>query len=412
MNEEAQHRIEVCNALLETWVHQTIKSIELSKEPNEFSAESFRRIGYDSFDERSAKLAEGLLLQMPKPLQTLLSALEHLKLDITKEQVHHVNEYETMAQNELDNLVLSCCKSMHRAQQSIAVCYKEGLQDLQTDSLDSQVSMFFTEVMTRLPMSNFLEHDLEESKPLASKAKAVQSCMDQLEQQLFYVVAQESKNHVTVKRLLGNPSESIQKSKHAMQTSEQLRNRIKSLSESNVVTEVAHYEESKAEGPVKALESLSSVQISKTMESSEKEALEGLLLTGKSIVRSIQRLLRSIEQAKSSCTDKAIEACCKSMKESLSKVNRQRTLETSLSKELLDTDTAIQAEIKLFLQTISVDRSHLDTLLRSIKLKCLQIKHEYCAEQSGIWAISLARWRMQLQDSISAFLLQMQVSFL
>jgi hypothetical protein len=67
--------------------------------------------------------------------------------------------------------------------------------------------------------------------------------------------------------------------------------------------------------------------------------------------------------------------------------------------EFSKADISIQSEIKYLLETISVDRSSLDTVLKSIKSKCSQIEQQYAMERSADWIITVARWRFQLEEA-------------
>jgi hypothetical protein len=71
--------------------------------------------------------------------------------------------------------------------------------------------------------------------------------------------------------------------------------------------------------------------------------------------------------------------------------------------DMASVDKAIQEEIRLLLQTITVDRSALDLALRNIKTKCTQMSQSAKAEACMTRAILMKRLQMQIQEAFDKF---------
>ena len=126
-----------------------------------------------------------------------------------------------------------------------------------------------------------------------------------------------------------------------------------------------------------------------------------------------RQLLRRVRQAmdgvlRAQTLD--IEDCRKSLIIGLQRTKMPTVVRTEqVPKAMLAIDASLQAEIRLLLETLTVDRSALDLALRNIKSKCTYIIENNKAEASMTRAILMKRLKMQLQESFDTFIKTIQL---
>jgi len=124
------------------------------------------------------------------------------------------------------------------------------------------------------------------------------------------------------------------------------------------------------------------------------------------IIRKVRREFDRIKSRQTVALDDAITACASSIAaETRGLKVRQEVPKFCAPQALLEADASIQNEIKLLMQTRTVDRSALDQYLRSIRSSCDSLKNAKQRESMTSLRINLEQWQSLIQSAWSQYCL-------
>jgi hypothetical protein len=362
---------------LRQWLLEVANCVESGSSELALVHANIPRELYEEPDERQSVLASEALKTLPMPMQTLLKALEALKKDIAIDLVKQRFNQDSAENAVMESNAAYCSKALQACASDISLVVSQGISAFHDASLEASVKS--------------LIHESQGPRCWASELGALLRSL--LEKQTLLLKETTAVKYTKRLSLPFNSTESLQ----AIEQSSTLRDRLQELSSGDltrlykpiVQTRVDHPEQS---APVAIIEP-------KHSEAALTECIE--------TIRTTRALLRRVRQAldgivRTQAVD--IDDCKKTLI-----IGLQRTrFETKPRHEVVPTDmatvdSALQEEIRLLLQTISVDRAALDLALRNIKTKCTIIQQSARAEASMTRAILMKRLQMQITDAFETF---------
>jgi hypothetical protein len=327
----------------------------------------------DSLDNRSLVLAQTLydesLQKMPRPMQTLLHVLRELKIDISSDIVRQESNYEG--------------REIAKIESTISFVNQVLGHTLSTIKASLNV---YSDIDPKLEceVRSFLNQDSDPSQwiPLIRK-----KCAEL--RSLMHAELEKSCTKTPVIRETIS-SQSIDRVKSAVIASTTIRSRLKELS-SGHLNEFFKEPETIEKVEQEEMPAIS-VQIHEdTIDSSK-------VTSGHALLRKIVSLFQSRLQLQRVLLDDTLLSSIHIMRANLRKLVHE-PLKITDNADMKTADTKLQAEIKLLLQTISVDRDALDQVLRSTVTACESISQNANVESMTKLSITVTRWRRELTES-------------
>ena len=332
--------------------------------------------------ERVARMAEVAKLDLPRPMQTLLDALRDVKLDMAREQVRALVNMESRIAAFCESRVAFVCEQLAEAAKAI----REANQDVW--ALVLQTDPHFEKAMQKFgpgaPPSKWAEillaalHEVQtdlQSAALAQRPTVLQSARPEYE--------------------------SVTKAHQAVGLSQMTRERLVAL----------------ATGPLASLFEVPAglaapaAQVERVPERPETLSVpfdrNEALARQKDLQKMLRHLQRSVANARASrdvVYDDIVEGLLWALKKA---TERPEASTISLDPNLADMKTAdrkLQKEIALVLQTLTVDKSALDLVLRAIKAQCVFVGQVAAKESATGWTIKLAQWARRLSEAADCYL--------
>jgi hypothetical protein len=210
------------------------------------------------------------------------------------------------------------------------------------------------------------------------------------------------------KRLPIDHSEVVAQAKEAIDSSVKMRKRIEQLSTGSFDGPVAvgsmqhHQQQRPDEKTAEVMHQSGSIGAS----SEDLEKCTQAVARTRNLLRRVRQALDGIVRAQTLDT----EDTKKSLIIGLQRTKMPTVVRNEhVPKNLQTIDANLQSEIRLLLETLTVDRSALDLALRNIKTKCAYIQDNNKAEASMTRAILMKRLKMQLQDAFDSFVKSIQM---
>lgn len=362
---------------LRQWLLEIANCVESGSSEITFVHANVPREMCEEPDERQTVLATEALKSLPRPMQTLLKTLESLKVDITTELIKQRFNHDAAENACMESNAAFACKALQTTAKDIESIIAQGLKHFNDPALEKAVHAI-------------LQNSTGPSE-WAHELSAVLRALLETQTSLL-----KETTSVKYTKRLSNPFDS-KGPLEAIKHSSALRQRLEELSNGSMtslyspkpVNSTKHQE---LVAPVAVIES-------KKSENSLTECIES--------IRNIRSILRRVRLSldgivRSQAID--IDDCKKTLIIGLQRTRfteQERT--EKVPAEMAAVDSALQEEIRLLLQTISVDRSALDLALRNIKTKCAYLSQSARAEASMTRAILMKRLQMQLQDAFDIF---------
>jgi len=358
-----------------TWLELIARGLDSGDLNIQFlNLESFKP-NVDIDDSRQVLLAEQALEQLPMPMRTLLKALKDLKRDIVVSECDSIDRRDTILTASLSSAVWFTSKSLSN------LC-AEIKNVLKIEVISDDLRKAVNDVGVKSESQDWLK-DLEE---LLKKER---------------LAMYEDLRDMSAQRIMERPTRRINVDNvvNAIENSKAIRDRLSDLntgqlkslrSNNSVVSSISDLVE---EEPVR----IASVD---KLERPERPSIADIT----TLIRRVRREFDKVKSRQSIALDDAISACSAAvLAETRLLKSRQHIVDFKVPDELVKADTALQNEIKLLLQTLTVDRSALDQYLRSIRASCESVK--FCKERESTTSlrIALEQWQTLLKSSWSSF---------
>ena len=376
-------RVQAAVPLVQKWIALFCQGLETGSNLNIDEDTTIKREQFPEYDERLEKLASNAKSQLPMPLQTLLSALEDVKIDIAKINIKHKTNYENVWQSKLETLVTYTCKSADTCTKRIQESIDKSFKNYDCSILKKKRNA----ITIKFPCQespNTVQAYYENAKQLLKKAQ------DLYEQNLLQVSE-------VVPVEVPDPSDaSVVRAEKAVKASVRVRDRLRELA-TGPLAELFEPEVLEEKQPLEE----QAIQKKCPIVQDQKGSIE-IISSLQAFLRYIHTTMHAIRFQEESFINQSIEVCT----EGISKANTKLIVEPlgpcKVPEHFSKGDISLQTEIKFLLETIQVDRNSLNIVLRSIKAKCLRIEQQYGMERSADWLITIARWRFQLEEAFDA----------
>lgn len=321
---------------------------------------------------RVAKLAEAAKASLPRPLRTLLTALHELKRDITEDGARQRAEYEDAVEAKLQASVAYTVAALEHCASEVSTAIAEG-----TSTVEPQLKALGSQHGYNGPSGGF--------------QRFLQQRLAGIEAQLHTVFVTAAQP-VPVKRS-PQPKASVPKALSAVDESKAIRERLAQLAEgplSSLFEQPAPQQFEKDEedivaaaGPAHdAFEAQASLQ-------AECQQLKAAL-------RSLRRITDGVLQDQSTQIDDALMSCAAGIAAQARGVKVKPQEPLTMLQDMREADTKLQAEIKLVLETLTVDLGYLDQYLRHVSRECTTVASQSRVEAEAKWAIRTATWKSQV----------------
>lgn len=315
------------------WTSELIKKLT-ENEPWTYCMNiEFPGLLVDETLERRTALVEEALKSLPMPMQTLLKALKHLKLKMESHSLAHASNIES---NYSSQAIIATKK----------ICDILGTAKKLRNSPVSRLDALVKEEMKEESYVKYLNN--------------IESEASMLRQKLFELT--DSSRVYAHRSIALEPI--VKKSLKAIEDSEQFRNRLVHLAEGPLSSlfEISEpVEDQPSEDP------LTIIDVPKLNAEKIKE-VEDLLNKNQEKLKKLRYISDKIY---SECSSDAIKINYDAI-ESIKKIclKKPEVEKYSIPTELKNADNSLQKEISMVLGTLTMDKSALDIVLRSIKSDC------------------------------------------
>jgi hypothetical protein len=362
------------------WLSIFISALELGQSSVKIHALQLTKIEPLQYDPRADKLAEGAILKLPVPVQTLVVALNQLKLDIAQDTIRQRLNYESICYNKLESAAACASKTLALLTSETESILKEGLENYTNDDLEQDIL-------------KVLQPDLKQSfnKPLVVWNKTILEAIRK---------TQEALHAKTVLNTTVSPVESrhmeskgTKSAIEAVEASKHVRQRLQNLAEGPL----ASFFEIKGQSQEITQQETSIAEVTSHVQNDT--ILEEQLDTLKRLARRTRKSLDLLYEEKESIMCLALTSTIQALKSLRSSLLVPTEEPILVEGSMKHADESIQAEIKLLLGTLVIDHGALDQVLRMIKQKCMGSIEASNAEAFTKWHVGLTRWLLQLRDA-------------
>jgi len=338
----------------------------------------------DAESDRQVRLAQNSLGKLPKPLQTLLEALTELKLDITRERLRQEANNESIVKAALGSSVKYTLKALETCAQTCTEAIDSGIGNYS----DTQMQERIEAVLLRA--SEYI--DTRTPETTSAWLSGLKEARRALEAKLSQVLSETTRIATSVRPASAANIDAVSS---AVEASKKLRTRLQVLAEGPLKS---LFESEDQETPERKPEDTMAKPFNELIEASKYNEIAEVLRDVRSLTRSIEGIFDRIARSQSVVIDDAVSAAALGIEGSA------RTLNLSQEKyvpnaDMTVADDAIQTEIRLLLNTLTVDRGALDSVLRSIRFQCDALVFAANSESASAWNIDLMRWRFQISEA-------------
>jgi hypothetical protein len=326
--------------------------------------------------ERQKTLATVSLEKLPSPMRTLLKALDELKCDMTRDKCDFLTSIEASKNAAIETSISFACNSLNGLIEEINEHYNADLESIHDPELKDAVEGIIKKSAPYKDWIQLLKEALVEERSRAFESIRSSSTVTAIVR---------PDRHVNIENV-----------RTAIESSAQVRNRLRDLNSGNL-TSLSVVKESKTTTVAEDL-----VLSAPDFETKKKPVSSINEITN--VLRRVRRTFDAIKMRHSSLIDDAVSAVSVAIASESRSLGSLKFDTVYVQKQaLLQADSALQSEIKLFLETLTVDRSALDQYLRSIKASCEEIINANDRESLVASAINLQRWQSRLQDTYEKY---------
>jgi len=364
------------------WLSTLIAALELGQNSIKIHALQLTKTEPLQYDPRADKLADEAILKLPVPVQTLVVALNQLKLDIAHDTIRQRLNYESICFNKLESAAACASKTLALLTTETASILKEGLENYRNDDLEQDI----LKVLQPLQTSHFTKN-----QPLVFWNKALLEAIQRTQEDLHA----KTVLNTLVSPVLSRPVESkgTKSAIEAVEASKHVRLRLQNLAEGPL----ASFFEIKGQSQEASQEETSISEV--TSRNHTDTLLEERLDSLKRLARRTRKSLDLLYEEKETMMGLTLMGTLKALKDLRSSLLVPIEDAVLVEASMKHADASIQAEIKLLLGTLVVDHGALDQVLRMIKQKCVSSIESSNSEAFTKWHVGLTRWLLQLRDA-------------
>jgi hypothetical protein len=335
----------------------------------EFAPGSIPR-SMNEIDDRHLKLIEEAKASLPRPICTLLDALNLVKNDICMELCRHRVNYESRFITQLDSIVsytIASLKFMHEEHDKVMI---------QCANDSSQFSERVADLIGPQRPEEWPRLLLEKSRELR---RAIEISLVQMNERTPLERPQQEFT-------------SIQRVEEAVRESRDVLERLKSLSSGKPIT--SYFE------PTHVSHAMP-IELSVTPHPMIKKDPDLSILTScLDLRRKVCEAFEAKRREREVLFDDATKTCILGLEGALRNLRRDADKPINSTAALTNADTKIQGEIRYMLATLTVDRQCMDKALRAIKLKCESIEELSRRDILTSLLLQLSQWRLALKDAV------------
>lgn len=379
------------------WILEVAEAIETNASTINLVSANLERLHLEAPDDRQAILASESLKTLPMPMQTLLKALMDLKKDQAVELARQFTNYDTTENAAMESNVSYACKALSVCAKDVNSIVFHGLQSFEKDPVAKQLAL---DIQACIPESQGPKNWAKELEGLLRHQLAKQQS-----------ALKESSVVFAHRRLPISHAEVVNQARDAIDSSMKMRKRLEELAGGTVGTVGSLGSVAGSAGTA----GTAAVPDEKTAavdhqpgdhQTSDLDKCTQDVAHTRQVLRRVRQSMDGVLRAQTL----DIEDCRKSLIIGLQRTKMPTVVRTEqVPKAMLAIDASLQAEIRLLLETLTVDRSALDLALRNIKSKCTYIIENNKAEASMTRAILMKRLKMQLQESFDTFIKTIQL---
>ena len=317
----------------------------------------------DEIGDRRQILLDEAFLSLPKPMQTLLQALRHIKLKIREHECTFISNSEALYASLAIRHAKKICEILELAKQLRNGPLQERLDTMAKDFYLTMPGLA-VDVSTASTTASTTESTTASAPSFQELKSSLDSKASNLRLSLFESV--ESSRAYGKKTLA--LTEAVNQSSEAVEASEKFRQRLLDLAQGPL----SKLFEVSLDNP-KANETEDTLEMIRESPSMEKKLLiEAQIHENKTLQVKLRYLADRIIREASDETLKINRDAIESIKKIV--LSAPETLVYKTPKELSQADSSVQKEIALVLGTLTMDRGSIDTILRSIKSECFVLK--------------------------------------
>lgn len=365
-----------------SWLQALAAAIEVRQNTISLDTSALpARAAAPAVDDRALKLMERSLQDLPVPMQTLLTALLELKLDMARALVRSALDAVAHTLANLDSAVSFAQTAMVRTSDELREMHLEAMKD---------VSGLCANLVALVPT-------LDTSRPdtwYASLADALRAAQADLQQAIM-----RRAHRRPALQQAQVASSGVAMAHEAVKASEAVRHRLRALAEGPLTS---LFEPGTQTARPAVTEEPAAAPIPETRgDDVDESALTERIQSLKQALRSLRRAIDGALADRAALEDDTLEALAAGLKHAAKSLAQPVRPAGQLPSDMQQADTLIQKEIRFLLGTLTVDRASLDAYLRFIKARHNSVLEAAAYETSAGVRISLAAWRMQLTEAFS-----------
>lgn len=315
--------------------------------------------------------ADAALAQLPKPLQTLLTALLGLKEDSARDIVRQQVNFDNALEAQIATLVHFAVEGLHTVGSQIQQLYDiQSPMGLLRERIEGLVGPLPSESLKQWQMA------------LLTALKQHQAEL----QDLVY-------RRCLKKPILSDPHEwaSVTDAIGAVESSKHMRDRLRKLAEG----ELSSLFEVDAVVPGTQAEPIVRGHVVEEVDTDAEKRLTARISLLRETLRDLQRTRESSFDVYKTAVNDTLHAFAMTLWAQAKTVTAQRP-QPAVPADLAKADDLLQKEIKYVLQTLTTDRKALDTFLRFIRTAYDTILAQYGIESQSKARILGQEWALQI----------------
>jgi len=337
--------------------------------------------------ERLVRMASVAMLDLPKPLQTLLSALRELKLDLARDAIRTRANMESRIRAFCESRVAFICNAIDSASEGIRRCNEDVWATvLEADPQFSNEVHKLLSGTAELPPSEWRQALIEAcrgfQKSLASHDLGERPAVRDAPRPVY----------ASVDLAVG-----------AVKSSQDMRQRLIDLATGPLASLFEpSADRASPRAPMDLVVPGTSSACTAQAKAERAEAAHKLL-QGQKLLRRLQRNIAMARASRDVLYEDVIANLIWALKQCKDPPESHVISLEDQSTDMKTADAKLQKEIAFVLQTLTVDRSSLDMVLRSIKAVATSCDVLAARESATAWNIQMLQWASRLQESMGLY---------
>lgn len=359
------------------WTVQILEAVKTGASPSVGPFTSVRVLDMED-QERLVRMAGVAVLDLPKPLQTLLAALRELKLDVARDNVRARANMESRIRSFCESRVAYICESFNTAIEAIRRCN----EDVWATVLEAEPH-FDHELRALL--------EVESLGPPSEWQATLIAASRRFQETLAKTTLSE---RPVVREAPRMDYDSVHRATDAVRASQDMRQRLIDLATGPLVR-LFEPTDGQARPTVAPIDVLVPGSV---VTKQDKTLAAQKLQTAQKLLRRLQRSIAVSRASRDVLYEDAVSSLIWALRQATVGPEAHVISLEDTDPVMKTADSKLQKEIAFVLQTLTVDRSSLDIVLRSIKAQTVAIEGLAARESATFWNVQLTQWASRINE--------------